>query len=219
MDNEEEQRSNIIVQKLLSFFIYGIIIVVILFLVYTNIKKFYYSNNFSKATEYIELQDYDNALEILKRLDESYEREELDDLIEECNMNILYIKANDYMSNKKYDKAISIFEELDEFKDSVDLMNECIYQYGISLFDQGLYTRARNMFTRLIDYKESNLYFAKSAMYAEIESKEIVYKAAEELFELENYEEAIIYYERLGEYKNSKDKYNKCKIYIGETVE
>lgn len=219
MDDFEDKRSNIIVQKLLSFLIYGVIIAVIIFLVYTNIKKMYYHSNYDKAINYIELNDYDNALEILKRLDESYEKEELDNLIEECNMNILYIRANDYMSNKKYDKAISIFEELDDFKDSIDLMNECIYQYGISLFDQGLYTRARNMFTRLMDYKESNLYFAKSAMYAEIESKEIIYKAAEELFELEKYDEAIIYYERLMDYKDSKDKYNKCKFYLEETVE
>lgn len=211
---EDEKRSDIIIHKLLSFLIYGLIIAVILFLVYTNIKSQYYNKNYNEAVNYIETENYKKALDILERLDNLYDKNEIDTLIEECEINILYIKANDYMTNKKYDKAVEAYEELDDFKDSKELLKEAYYQYGIQLFNLEMYTKAKHMFMALNDYKESDLYLARASMHAENDSKGVVYREATELFEKGNYKEAMIYFERLGSYKDSKEMYEKCKSYI-----
>lgn len=211
---EDEKRSDIIIHKLLSILVYGLIIAVILFLVYTNIKSQYYNKNYSEAKEYIEIGDYKEALDILERLDSLYDKDEIEILIEECEINILYIKANDYMINEKYDKAVEAYEELDDFKDSKELLKEAYYQYGIQLFNLEMYTKAKHMFMALNDYKESDLYLARASMYAENDSKGVVYREATKLFEEGNYKEAMIYFERLGSYKDSKEMYEKCKSYI-----
>ena len=76
------------------------------------------SSDYSKAKEYLDSGEYENALTILESLGDY---EDSKDLIKECKYGIALNLIND----KQYEKAISSLSVLGDYKDSIKKIDEC----------------------------------------------------------------------------------------------
>lgn len=69
-----------------------------------------------------------------------------------------YKTAASLMKSEKYDEAVAIFESLDGFKNSKDLLNECLYQKALKLLESDNYEvsiKALDIFSTLGEYQDS----------------------------------------------------------------
>ena len=68
---------------------------------------------------------------------------------------INYQRANNLLNEEKFDAARLAFEDLGNYRDSKEMINECLYQQACSLLDDGSYDSAISMFEDLDGYKKS----------------------------------------------------------------
>ena len=68
---------------------------------------------------------------------------------------INYQRANGLLNEEKFDAARLAFEDLGNYRDSKEMINECLYQQACSLLDDGSYDSAISMFNDLDGYKKS----------------------------------------------------------------
>lgn len=144
---EKERRKNSFGRKVRNFFI-TIILVIILLLV-----GFYFGKDFltkkekelanekmdqtyQTALTAIDSKDYKKALELLKSIDNSYEKssevnKKLKE-VEQLYLNEYLVDSDKYLKDKKYSKAIEALEKIDdEFKES-DLVIEKLSEIHIA---------------------------------------------------------------------------------------
>ena len=101
-----------------------------------------------------------------------------------------YNSAVELMNVGKYDEAIVAFEELDGYKDSSELIKECITAHAIMLMDAGKFNDAISF------YNSFNKDGAEKV-------NEYKYNFAISLLESYKYTESITVFESLGEYNDS----------------
>ena len=68
---------------------------------------------------------------------------------------INYQRANNLLNEEKFDAARLAFEDLGNYRDSKEMINECLYQKACSLLDDDLYDSAITLFEELDGYKKS----------------------------------------------------------------
>ena len=119
------------------------------------------------------------------------------------------------MSEQDYYKAFEIFTELNDFKDSKKKAKEnyslyCIstYQTAINEKNNGNYKEAISLCEKIYkDYSDAkNLLEECRQLQAEKD-----YNEAEELYDQKQYEQALVIFEGLGDYRNSQEYANSCK--------
>lgn len=66
-----------------------------------------------------------------------------------------YRQAYNHLENQEYDSAYTAFEKLNGYRDSDEMLDECIYQKACSKAKNNFYTEAINLFETLDGYKDS----------------------------------------------------------------
>lgn len=114
-----------------------------------------------------------------------------------------YRSANSLMDTGNYGEAKELFVLLNGYRESENLLTECLYQLAVIDFDGQKYDEAETAFLALNDYKESATYVL-----------ECKYQPALALYENKNYADAQVQLEALGEYKDSKTLASECAYHI-----
>ncbi len=118
--------------------------------------------------------------------------------------NLQYLRACHLEENGDYDEAIVIFEELGIYKDSSEKVVECSYLKAVSLYNEGEYESSLYILEGLDrSYKEVDAYIVNA-----------IYEIGYNYFNNGNYEVALSYYEKVGDYRDSMDSISVCKNYI-----
>ena len=68
---------------------------------------------------------------------------------------INYQRANSLLNEEKFDAARLAFEDLGNYRDSKEMIDECLYQKACSLLEDDLYDSAISLFEELDRYKKS----------------------------------------------------------------
>ena len=68
---------------------------------------------------------------------------------------INYQRANSLLNEEKFDAARLTFEDLGNYRDSKQMIDECLYQKACSLLEDDLYDSAISLFEELDGYKKS----------------------------------------------------------------
>lgn len=122
---------------------------------------------------------------------------------------------NNYNSQKKYEQAllmfekndytqaVKIFDSLKNYKDSVKYSDKCHIAIGDSFLDKEDFDKAEE------EYKK----IQNATQQSEIMNK-LNYSKAIKLFNEKNYVESKSIFEKLGEFQNSSDYLNKCRMEI-----
>ncbi len=208
--------------KFSAFITAGIVAVVIvvslIFLFVNNVIM--PANRYNDAVELMENEEWLKAKDILLSLDDYKDSE---DLLEQCNNEILadkYENAQRLINNGKYSEALQILEEITDYKDSEALIKQCRdalqeedYNNAIQLMENGEYEKAISEFSKLSGYKDSSS-LIKECENGILEQK---YLAAIELMNKADYENAIIAFEELSDYKNASSLITQCKEKINES--
>ncbi len=177
-------------------------------------KASIYKRAYDSAYDYMQVQDYEKAMSLLKR---AYEYEGAPELLEKCEalakaceLEEKYEKALEYMNKSAYKNALNLFEELDDYKDSLQLFKECDYRCGEAHMKSEDYLDAIRVFKRIIEYKDAkelleiceNIVFERRYNYA----KEYLEKSGN----ARSVEEAKKIFAEMTEYKDCQELINVC---------
>ncbi|MEZ4907620.1 MAG: tetratricopeptide repeat protein [Saprospiraceae bacterium] len=108
-------------------------------------KKFDIKNYFEIAQLYSRLNDSDNAIKVISKIDDylGYDRE-----------TELY-KAHIYQSNREYDKAVNVLEKLENnFPDDIDIKQNLAIAYRMNGDD----TKSESIYKQILDLDPTNKY-------------------------------------------------------------
>ena len=113
-----------------------------------------------------------------------------------------YKNAYNLLEQNQFDEAAEAFTSLGDYKDSSQMVSECVYRKAAFLAEQKEYEEAIGLYNSIIEYSDSK------EKISEVEDlwKGDDYKAAETLFETGEKEKAINAFRRLGDYKDSEEK-------------
>lgn len=116
--------------------------------------------------------------------------------------NTRYNNAIQSMENGKYEEAIVLFEKVEEYKDSSikimeceDALSQIKYNKAMELLDKKQYLEAYEILNDLGSYNDSI-----------IKAKEALYAHANVFYEKGDYDTSNEYFQKLGDYKDSKSK-------------
>lgn len=148
-----------------------------------------YEDSAQRLEECKRLKLYAEAEELLKK--ERYEQAaEIFDLLGDykdcaekriaCDQNLRYVEAMHLQAEEKYEDALAIFTELGEFNESAEKAAECegkirerenkqAYNKAVSLMNAGAYAEAKEIFSGLDDYENSEAYWKICATKAMLE--------------------------------------------------
>ena len=194
--------------KISAFITAGIVAVVIvvslIFLFVNNVIM--PANRYNDAVELMENEEWLKAKDILLSLDDYKDSE---DLLEQCNNEILadkYENAQRLINNGKYSEALQILEEITDYKDSEVLIKQCKdalqeedYNNAIQLMENGEYEKAILEFTKLSEYKDS----ADLLNKCQNEYNQILYDSAINMIAKKDYAKAYSILSNLGDYKDA----------------
>ena len=147
---EKKKRAGIILVSAITACI-AIVLSIIVFKVLLPEK------NYHAALTMIDEENYDGAIEILRRLGDY---KDCGERIEECKLRI----AESLMEEEEYEAAIEIFRELGNYNNSEDKIKECEalitmgeeYEKAKVFIKQEYYISAYKLLTSLKNYKDSN---------------------------------------------------------------
>lgn len=163
-----------------------------------------YERDYATAKGLVVEQKYDEALEILKNMEN---RDDVNELITMCENALKYQEAIELAENEKYRDAISILEDIEDFRDSADILAEyrieADYLDAINYADSGNYQNAILLFENLGDYKD-----------AKERSVELCYQFGISEFEKEHYATAKDYLERVSDNKDVNDILSECELQL-----
>ena len=113
-----------------------------------------------------------------------------------------YKNAYSLLEQNQFDEAADAFTLLGDYKDSSQMVSECVYRKAASLAEQKEYEEAINLYNSIIEYSDSK------EKISEVEDlwKGDDYKAAITLYETDEKEKAIDAFKKLGDYKDSEEK-------------
>lgn len=210
----------------------GAIALLLLFIILGQkfiLPKIELRNKYNTATEALNSQKYDDAIQAFKELGD----------FENANMMILestYQKALHLLSNGSYEEAFNLFTELSNYKDSESQALTCKYSQAEQLLSAGNYETAETILTSLESsaetsslllecqyqraeqlfrdkkYSDSLNFFQENTTYKE--STEYIYQIAVELQKQKNYSQAKELFHILGDYKDSKNHYSENRRFI-----
>ena len=177
-----------------------------------------YENLYSSAAELRAQGEYDLAKQQFQALG-GYK--DAAALARQCVVD----KADAYMADHYYTEALQIYEEL---KDT-EKINECHYQYGVFLRENGRYAHAVKQFQLCAGYRDSGEQIAKTGLQASEDgdleqaftilkdgepddgTREAVYRIATQAAEKQEYDLAVSIYEWLGTYRDAPMEKAKCR--------
>lgn len=131
--------------------------------------------------------------------------------------NSKYNGAIKLYNQGEYDDAYEIFKSL-SFKDSETLANECLYESAIDLVNSGKYTLAKDKFSMIDGYKDSNEQITEINYIYALKLMDASPAKAKSLFEENlNYKDSADYILEC-DYKIAILEYNRGNINIAKTM-
>ena len=162
---------------------------------------------YCEAQDKIENDDMKGAIPLLEKI-AGYK--DAASLKENCSTYLEAAELQDKGDDESLKKAEEMFNGLGEFKDSSDRALACksvgLFKEAKALADKKDYDGAY----KILKEYPSNPYPGWKELMTESKN-EIDYAEAEKYFKDEHYYKAYQIYNRLGDFKNSKDKAKKCK--------
>lgn len=147
------------------------------------------NNKHKKAVALMDAENYESAIPILTTLED----------FADSKILLQYSTARCLYNNKQYSDAKLAFENMSGYRDSDELIIDCIYHLAHEAHVSGEYNTAKEMFESLNGYKDS--------VDMAIES---MYMQACSIYDMKEYQDAKDIFEQLGDYKDSSDKLVWC---------
>lgn len=184
---------------------------------YSLILKYAIKNQYDTAYALMESGDYSEALIRFQQLGDYKDSAES---LGVAQNYVDYDSAKKLFEDGEYKEAAQAFAQLEGFQDSANLALEAEYLYAMELFKAGMYEDAASEFGALekCNYKDSKLYSAKIALALYEDKQKTVYDEAYRLYKNKEYYLALENFENLGNYLDSQELAEKCKIYIQRTA-
>ena len=186
-------------------------LIIALVIIAAFIKRSENRDNYSKAKEYISIQKYKEAFEILMELD-TYK--DSDKLAKRAKKGIIYSNAKTDIENKKYEEAIKKLNEIGNFLDTANLIKDTKYNLALDYLEQERYDEAKRIFSELENYKETTSFLKRIDLINIAKLKKEIYKKACLLFDESNYEEALENFNSILDYEDSKERAKECENQI-----
>lgn len=154
---------------------------------------------------------------------------------------LTYLKAERSFKNGEYEQARGMYVAI-RFKDSVEKALECNYRLAEERFDRGDYIAAWTLYDGLIGYKEAGQkaltceYLTAAETRQDREAAEQIlhtydgelsvvnlrtqydYILACLAFERNEIDEALLAFQQLGEYADSREWVDRCRVYIYDSA-
>ena len=119
-----------------------------------------------------------------------------------------YNAAINLIDQENYSKAIELFDELGNYKESIKYSE---YAKAKNLYDEESYQDASDVFISLGNFLDSKTLAEKSIdMQKQKQEQEEFYNLALEKYNNNNFQEAIVYFNKSLNYKDSKDYFQEC---------
>lgn len=163
------------------------------------------------AMQDLEQKNYKSASEILEQLGDYKDAKEKK---YQAELLLSYENAEKMIENENYEQAIKEFEKIIDFQDSEERIKQACYYMALTYLRSQEYDLAKTYFIKADGYEDSKVYLSKIELDQLEQSLEIVYEKAIQLYEQNNYTEAIELFSTLKDYKNSESYAKKCKNYI-----
>ncbi|MCI8331453.1 MAG: hypothetical protein HFE78_01300 [Clostridiales bacterium] len=179
----------------------GVILLTIVLLVYLfTIRP---ANQYNKAKDRFEAQNYKAALSIFEDLGDYKESEQY----------AVYLRGILAMQDENYDEAVRLFDSLNGFLDSSEKSETAKQQTSSAILEKdytkaaaylakGDYAEAEKAFLALGDYKDSK----EKAAEAKTKALDAVYAEAVRAQQANNFTKAKELFESLGDYKDAKQR-------------
>lgn len=121
--------------------------------------------------------------------------------------------------DKDYEGGIFLLNELGDYRDSQQYIEKAQkyidYENAISLYEQGLYDRAKKEFSKLNDFEESELYVTLiNKLNEEEDHNSKIYEEANSYYYTGNYDQAREMFMKLEDYKDSQQLAQKCQLIL-----
>lgn len=181
----------------LRLMIAGALLLVLLILGYLFGFPYYNSLEVDKL---IEAGSYNEALQALQKLPESYN-------VEARSLALRYAMAKAKCEEKTLTslaEAREIFTALGNYQDSADYIIKIDYEMAELLFANGQYEQALELYTSITSYADSAL-----------KIKEVRYQLALAMLERKEFDEAKAAFTELGNFKDSAEKIIECDYNLG----
>ena len=178
----------------------------LLFLAVIVFAFFVRNNNiaqYDKAKEYMNREDYDKAIDVLRNL--KYEDSEI---------LIIYLEAKILFDNKDYEGAISKLMDIEDFQDSKEQIQLAKYKLAIQYFENKDYDAAKQLFKDLNNYEDSKIYLERIDREQLVQLTENTYDLACNLLENKEYKMALENFSLILGYEDSEEKVEICKRYM-----
>ena len=152
---------------------------------------------YSKALTAMENGNYQEAKEIFTSLGDYQDSQKM---LKECENEIVYQEAISLEENKQYEEAIKLFISLRTYKGSSTHAEKARVKYIEQLYEQADYKKAFDILSDSSDIGPNDQLF-----------RLVVYAYAEECLKKAEYEDAIVLFELISDYRDSQDKINEAK--------
>lgn len=190
-------------KKFILLFLLSILIIFISVITAAFFKRAYNIEQYNKAKEYINSEDYNKAIDIL--IDIKYEDSEILKIYSEAKMLI---------DDEEYESAIDKLTEIQDFEDSKEQIKYAEYNLAIQYFKERKYDDAKKLFNSLNDYEDSKRYLEEIDNEQLIQLTETTYNVACELLENKKYSKALEKFNLILGYKDSKENAEICKRFM-----
>ena len=137
-----------------------------------------------------------------------------DEKVEECINGMheeCYQEGIKLLEQKEYNDAAEIFEELGDYKNSIDMIAECKYQYAMDNYDKKKYSFAKDVFETIIDYADSK----EMMEVCDNAINERLYQNAKKFFDNEEWVKASGAFGAIGGYKDAAELQKECEYQQG----
>ncbi len=177
-----------------------------------------------RAVELMRLRNYEGAIQLFRSISQYKDSlgkiDECNELINIAEKDEIYNKAIAFMKSKNIEMAISLFESIRDHRDSWEQIKLCIgqeeaerldmYNRASSLFEEGEYGEAFNIFSNLKGYKDSDAKKDECKKRHKMIQSEALYSKAVWHFNEGRYTDAVAIFSDLNGYKDSEEKKEEC---------